>query len=123
MDEAEQVAVDIADVKRHLGGAPREPDAAVGIAEQQQRVAGGVGGVGRLQECAQHVDRPQRALSAVGGGVVAAVHVGRAAGEAATAQLVVFESVEVGVHTTRGRAFAQVDEGFHGRLPEIGLNK
>ena len=56
-----------------------------------------VGGVAGLELAGQHVDGPQRALGPVRGGVVAPVHVGGAAGESAAAELVVLESVEVGV--------------------------
>lgn len=45
---------------------------------------------------------------------MAAVQVGGAPDEAATAQFVVFEPVEVGVQAPRCGAFTQVDEGFHG---------
>jgi hypothetical protein len=45
---------------------------------------------------------------------MAAVDVGGPAGESATAQFVVLESVEVGMQASRCLSFSQVDKGFHG---------
>src|SRR5271163_1553275 len=114
MHEAQQVTVDVADVERHRLVATGERDAAVRVGEHQQRSAVGVGRVAGLELAGQHVDGAQRTLRPVGGGVVAAVHVGGSAGESTAAQLVVLQPVEVGVQAARCRTFAQVDEGLHG---------
>ena len=89
MDEAEQVAVDVADIERHRLGTAAQRDTAVVIGEQQQGAAGSVGGVLGLELVGQHVDRPQRSGGPELGGIVAAEEVGGAAGEPAAAQLVI----------------------------------
>ena len=114
--ERQQIPVDVADEERHRLGAPRQQHLAVGVGEQQHRPASRIGGVAGLELARQHVDRSQRARAAIGGGVVAAVHVRGAAGESAAAEFVVLQAVQVGVQPPRGGAFSQVNEGFHGLL-------
>jgi hypothetical protein len=113
MDEAQQIAVDIADVERHGLRPATQRDTTVGVGEQQHGRAGGVGGVAGFQLISQHIDRPQRAHRSVLGRVVSPVHAGGAAGEAAAAQFVVLKPVQIGVHPPGCGAFSQVDEGFH----------
>jgi len=72
-----------------------------------------VGGVAGFEFAGQQVDRAERTYRTVGGGVMTAVDVGGPAGKSAAAQLVVLESVEIGVQPSRGLAFSQVNEGFH----------
>ena len=69
--EAQQVAVDIADVERHGFGPAAEQDPAVGVREQQQRRTARVGGVARAELAGEAVNRAERAGGAEGGRVVA----------------------------------------------------
>lgn len=97
VDEAQQTPVDVTHEVRHRCGAPGQQYFTVGIGEHQQGTSLRVGGVRGFEFARQHVQRPQRADGAVRRGVVAAVEVGRAAGEATAAEFIVFEPVEVGV--------------------------
>jgi hypothetical protein len=116
--EAQQVPVDVADEERHRLGTSRQQHLTVGIGEQQHRATGRVGGIAGLEFARQHVYGPQRARAAIRGGVVSAVHVGRAAGKPAAAEFVVLQAVQVGVQPPRGRAFSQVNKRFHGAPSE-----
>ena len=116
MHEAQQVAVDVPGVERHLLGSSGEQDSAVGLENSSiGPPAGSVASLG-FSSVEQHIDRPQRALGPVGGRVVAAIHVRRAAGESAAAEFVVLEAVQIGVQPPRSGAFSQVNKRFHGPL-------
>ena len=113
VDESQQVAVDVTDEERHRFGAPRQQHLTVGVGEHQQGGAVRVGGVGGLQFTGQHVEWSQRSDGAVRGRIVAAVQIGGASGEAAAAEFVVLETVEVGVQAPGCLPLAQVNERFH----------
>jgi hypothetical protein len=116
VDEAQQIAVDVADEIRHRLVASGQRDPAVRVGEHQERPTVGVGCVAGLELARQHVNGTQGTLCPVGRGVVAAVQVCGPAGEPAAAEFVVFLALEVSVQATRRLAFSQVNEGFHLRL-------
>ena len=58
VDEAQQVAVDVADVERHGFAAAAQRDAAVGVGEQQKRSPGGIGGIARFEFGCEDVEGP-----------------------------------------------------------------
>ena len=113
MDEAQQVAVDIADIEGHGLGPAAQRDPAIGVGEQQQRRTGRVRGVTGLQLIGKNIGGSKWPYSPELGGVVPAVHAGGSAGEAPAAEFIILEPAQIGVHPPRRGAFSQVNEGFH----------
>ena len=81
-----------------------------------------IGGIAGLELRGQYIGGAQGPHRAVRGRVVAPVHVGGAADKAAAAEFIVFQTVQIGVHTLGRLAFAKVDKGFHG-APRISVRK
>ena len=81
-----------------------------------------IGGIAGLELRGQHIGGTQGPHRAVRGRIVAPVHVGGAADKATSAEFVVFETVQIGVHPLGRLAFAKVDKGFHG-APRMSVRK
>jgi hypothetical protein len=117
VSEVHLVAVDVARVERHRLRPARHRNPGVGVAEQQQRVARGVGQVGRLDVVGRHVHVPDGAARSKGRRVVPAVELRLPADEAVPAHLVVLQLADIGVDSVRGRAPPQLDERLHRSSP------
>jgi len=100
----------MAGVEGHRIAAAGQEDAAIGIAEQQHRGTPGVGAIAGFELTALYVDRPKRTDRSVRSRIVTSVQVRGAAREAASAEFIVLEAVEVCVQPARGPAFTQVDK-------------